>query len=425
MPIKTAIVPAAGEGTRLRPLTLTRSKHMIPVAGKPFIHHVLEQVAEAGIKKAVIVVGYRQDLIRNYLDANAKKIGLKIEYVDQGAPLGTGHAFAKAAESIDDERFIWLSGDNFYPAADLASFIKRGEEEGDCLVGAIEVDEPQKFGVLSVSGERVTSVVEKPERPQSNLANASLYLFDRSVLPLAKGLRKSPRGEYEITDILKILAGRNRLKFQKLSYWKDLGMPWDILDFNHKFLSEMKGEKIASGADVERGATIKGPISIGKGTVIKAGAYIEGPVWIGEDCEIGPNCYIREGTSLGNKTGIGNAVEVKNSVFLGKTNAKHLSYIADSVIGENCNLAAGTITANLRHDKANVRMFVRGLSIDSERRKLGLIMGDNSKTGVHTSIYPGKAIGPNSWTDACSLIDKDVPPGHFWRRDGRLIEIRF
>ncbi len=421
MPIKTAVVLAAGEGTRLRPLTYTRPKLMIPVAGKPFLHHMLAEVAEAGIKRAVVVIGYKGELVKGYLDAHAKEIGLKIEYAWQDKPLGTGHAFAAAANAVKDERFVGMCGDNFYPAKDVAAFVRRAEKEQNFLVGAIEVKEPWRYGIFSVQGERVTRVFEKPANPPSNLANTSLYVFEREMFESARRLSRSPRGEYEITDVLRVLAGRNRLKFHRLSYWKDLGKPWDVLDFNKKFLEGLKG-KIRG--EVRRGAHLEGEVFVGKGAEVLPGAYIQGPVWIGEDCEIGPNCYLRPNVSLGEKTGIGQAVEMKNSVVFGRTNVKHLSYIGDSVIGEGCNIAAGTITANLRHDKGNIKMVIKGELMDTEKKKLGLIMADNSKTGINNSIFSGKCIGPNSWTDVAAVVDRDVPPNSFLKRDGRILEMR-
>ncbi|HSD59015.1 MAG TPA: glucose-1-phosphate thymidylyltransferase, partial [Methanotrichaceae archaeon] len=138
--------------------------------------------------------------------------------------------------------------------------------------------------------------------------------------------------------------------------------------------------------------TLKGAVSVGKETVIMTGAYIEGPVIIGENCKIGPNCYIRPYTCLGNDVRVGNAVEVKNSAIMDGTKIGHLSYVGDSVIGENCNFGAGTICSNLRHDKANIKSYIKGQKVDSGRRKLGAIIGDDVKTGIHTTIYPGAVI---------------------------------
>lgn len=420
--ITTAILLAAGEGTRLRPLTLTRPKHLIPILNRPFIFHLLANLESAGIKRAVLVIGYKDSAIVSAIEEFRKGSALKIEFVRQEKPEGTGQAFAVAKPLIREERFLVLAGDNYYTAEDLSAFLKTAEKTDSYLAGGIPVEEPSRFGIFALAGEKVTGVAEKPQKPQSNLANSSLYLMDQACFGLAAKLTRSPRGEYEITDVLKILAGRNLLSFHRLTYWTDLGNPWDILELSGKLLEGIKG-KIDKGAVVEEGATLKGAVVVGKGTTIRAGSYVEGPVLIGEDCEIGPNCFIRPGTVLGSKTGIGQAVELKNTIVFGSTNIKHLSYAADSIIGENCNLGAGTITANLRHDKRTVKMELNGKVVDSRRKKLGAVIADNSKTGIHCSILPGRTIGPNSWTDSGSVVERNVPPGKLLKRDGTLVDL--
>ena len=159
---------------------------------------------------------------------------------------------------------------------------------------------------------------------------------------------------------------------------------------------------------VEKGATIHGPVHIGKGTIVRAGSYIEGPVFIGENCRIGPNCYIRAHSSIGNDCVIGNATEIKNSILMDGTHCGHLSYVGDSILGENVNLGASTITANLRHDNNNVKSSVKGELVDSGRRKLGVIIGDNVHTGIHTTIYPGRKIWPNQTTLPGQIVTKDI-----------------
>jgi len=422
--IKTVILLGAGEGTRLRPLTFTRPKPIIPILDRPFISHILENLSTAGITKAVFITGYLEEQLIPVAKAECSRLGIKPVFITQDAPLGTGHAFSLARQFVKDERFLCMCADNYYVGEDLQKFVSTGEKTGNYIAGGIRVEDPRRFGVFSLQGKKIVKVVEKPENPPTHFANASLYLFDQSCFSLAEKLEKSPRGEYEITDVLKILAGRDILEFFELSYWTDLGSPWDILDLNSKLLSLEKRGKIHPTAEIEKGATLKGVVFVGKNSVVKSGAYIEGPAFIGEDCTIGPNCFIRSGTVLGKKTKVGNAVEIKNSTFFGDTNISHLSYCADSVVGTGCNFGAGTITANLRHDKGTISVNLNGHRVNSGRRKLGAFIGDNSKTGIHCSIYPGKTIGSNSWTDSASLVDVDVPKGHFLKRDGRLEQLR-
>jgi len=157
---------------------------------------------------------------------------------------------------------------------------------------------------------------------------------------------------------------------------------------------------------VEENVVIKGKVSIGKGTVVRSGAYIVGPVIIGQDCDIGPNCFIRPSTSIGNNCHIGNAVEVKNSIVMNGSKIPHHNYVGDSVIGEKCNLGAGTMIANLRLDKGDITVA----NIDTRRRKLGAIIGDGVETGINTTINVGSVIGSNTFIGPGAIVSGVVLP---------------
>jgi bifunctional UDP-N-acetylglucosamine pyrophosphorylase/glucosamine-1-phosphate N-acetyltransferase len=199
----------------------------------------------------------------------------------------------------------------------------------------------------------------------------------------------SERGEYELTDGLNRLAPHEEIRIITLKSWLEIGRPWDILAANMVMLPDIKP---SISGEIEHGATLSGNVSIGKGTIVRSGSYIVGPVLIGEDCDIGPNCYIRPTTCIGDKVRIGNAVEVKNSAIMNGSKIGHLSYVGDSIIAERCNFGAGTVCSNLRHDKGNIKSFIKGERVDSGRRKLGVVMGDDVMTGINTSIYPGTVI---------------------------------
>ncbi len=162
--------------------------------------------------------------------------------------------------------------------------------------------------------------------------------------------------------------------------------------------------KAVAKAHVEPNATIKGEVTIGKGTIIRNGSYIEGPVVIGENCDIGPNCYIRSSTAIGNHARVGNAVEIKNTIIMEGTHVGHLSYVGDSVIGRRCNFGAGTKVANLRHDGKNIKVKIKSKIIDSGRRKLGVIMGDDVHTGINTSINIGVMIEKGKSTNPGEIV---------------------
>ena len=182
--------------------------------------------------------------------------------------------------------------------------------------------------------------------------------------------------------------------------------PWDLLAANERYVSSLTANRIEG--DVHSSAVIEGIIHVGPGTRILPGVYIEGNVVIGANCKIGPNCYIRGNTSIGDQCHIGQAVEIKNCLILSKTNVGHLSYVGDSVLGENVNFGAGTIVSNLRHDGQNHRSMVNGELINTGRRKFGAIIGDGVHTGIHTAIYPGRKLWPNTSTRPGEIVSKDL-----------------
>lgn len=368
----------------MRPLTASRPKVMLPVAGRPLLEHILLRAKSAGADRAVLVVGYGQDLVRSSF-GDGSRLGMKIEYARQEQQLGTGHALL-AAESLAEERFLVLNGDVLPDEQSLQKMAGGGPS-----VSAIEVDDPRRYGVFTEERGRFLSVVEKSDSPPSRLANAGIYLLERSIFSALRQAPLSPRGEFELTDGLNLLAVQEDLSIIKLNRWLEIGRPWDILSANESLLSDLEPEVLGT---VESGARLNGSVSLGRGSRIMSGAYIEGPVVIGENCKIGPNCYIRPATCLGDNVRVGNAVEVKNSAVMNDSKIGHLSYLGDCVIGEGCNFGAGTVCSNLRHDKSNIKSYIKGKRVDSGRRKLGAIMGDGVMTGINTSIYPGTVIEP-------------------------------
>ncbi|OPY49914.1 MAG: Bifunctional protein GlmU [Methanosaeta sp. PtaU1.Bin112] len=366
----------------MRPLTANQPKVMLPVAGKPLLEHIILRARQAGADRFVLVVGYGAKSVRSFF-GDGSRLGVKIDYADQDRQLGTGHALMAAQEKAED-RFLVLNGDVLPDEASLKEMAR-----GSTAVSAIEVEDPRRYGVFLAEEGRFKSVVEKSARPPSNLANAGIYLLKRSIFEAMRSAPLSERGEYELTDGLNLLALQEEIRIITLKSWLEIGRPWDILAANEIMLRDIK--PIISGK-VEAGATLSGNVSIGQGTIVRSGAYIVGPALIGQNCDIGPNCYIRPTTCIGDRVRIGNAVEVKNSAIMNDSKIGHLSYVGDSIIGDRCNFGAGTICSNLRHDKGNIKSFIKGERVDSGRRKLGVIMADGVMTGINTSIYPGTVI---------------------------------
>jgi bifunctional UDP-N-acetylglucosamine pyrophosphorylase/glucosamine-1-phosphate N-acetyltransferase len=188
--------------------------------------------------------------------------------------------------------------------------------------------------------------------------------------------------------------------------WIDIGRPWDLLEAN-RWALKRRDHKVYGF--VENGAHLVGPVTVAETARIRSGAYIEGPALIDEESDIGPNCYIRPYTSIGKKARVGNACEIKNSIIMDNVHIGHLSYVGDSIIGENCNLGAGTITANYRLDGGTIKMVVKDRVVDSGRTKLGAVLGDDVKAGINALFMPGIKVGCNSQIGPGVIVYRDVP----------------
>lgn len=406
-----AVILTAGEGTRMRPLTTTRPKTMLITGGKPLIQYNIESLRDAGIKDITLVVGYKREVIEEYF-GDGSEYGVKINYAIQDGQLGTAHAIA-SAEKFIDESFIVLNGDIIVSYDLIRNLIEkyatRTSNKVKSVLTLIEVDNPSNYGIVSILNDKIIEIIEKPEKESapSNLANAGIYLFSTEIFDAIRETELSERGEYEITDSLKIELekGYEILGLISREPWMDVGRPWELLKCNQDFLSKME-ENIQG--EIEDNVTIRGPLHLGKNSIIRSGCYIDGPVFIGDNCDVGPNTYLRPNACLCNNVDVGNAVEIKNSVIMDGTNVNHLSYVGDSVIGFNCNLGAGTNLANLRFDDKHVKVTVKNERIDSGLRKLGAIFGDDVKTGINTSVNPGVKIGNGSFINAGCVIYQDI-----------------
>lgn len=393
-----AVILCAGKGTRLLPLTENKPKPMLPVGGKPILEYIINKV-ENLVDNIYLVVKYKKDMIIDYFRDHPK-----ITFVEQGAIDGTGYALLSARNYLGDE-FLVINGDIIFED-DLSGILSY-----ENAMGLVEVENPENFGVVLLDREgNVVEIEEKPKNPKSNLINGGVYKFQSDVLDILEDLEPSERGEVELTDAIKELIKERRIKGVKLKgYWNDIGRPWDLLDSNRHIL---KGIKREIKGDIGKNVVIEGNVIVEEGAVIKHNSVIEGPAVIKSGAVVGPLAYIRPYTVLMENTFVGNSSEIKNSIVMRGTKIPHLSYVGDSIIGENCNFGCNTITANLRFDDKPVKVNIKGKVVESVR-KLGVIMGDNVKTGVQVSFMPGVKVGSNSWIGPNLLVDRDVEPSTF------------
>ncbi len=388
-----AVVLAAGEGTRMRPLTANLPKPLLPVAGKPFLRHTLEALRVAGVSEAAILIGWQGHRIRESF-GDGEALGLSIAYEEQTERLGTAHAIGCMRAHVDGP-FLSVNGDVVVSGDAMAAMTAHHRAVRGPVMALAEVPDPRAFGVVEMDDGKVVGLEEKPRRPKSNLINAGIYIFDKDIFPLIDKTAKSPRGEYEITDTIRALMdAQDVYGFRIPGDWIDVGRPWDLLRANAALLAPLKG---TNHGDVDSGATLVGEVAVEEDARVRKGAYIEGPTIIGAGSEIGPNCYVRPATSIGPKARVGSACEVKNSILMASAHAPHQNYVGDSILGERCNLGAGTKVANLRLDEAPIKVVWRGVEVDTGLRKLGVIMGDDVKVGINASIDAGTIIGEESF----------------------------
>lgn len=405
-----AVIIAAGRAERLRPLTSTKPKQLIPIGGKPQLEWLLKGVAEAGIGDVLVVTHYMEEKIKARF-GDGSELGVNLRYTSQREMLGTGDAFRYAEKFAAGEDFIGMNGDLYLSPGILKEVVKN-HRKGGLTVTGLERD-PYLYGALKLRGDKVEGILEKPApgTAPSNVTNAGIYVFPPGIFDAIKTTKLSPRGEYEVTESVNNLIASGvpaRVHMLDEGDWLDIGHPWHVLEANTRALARL--ESSIEGT-VEEGAHMQGTVYVHPTARIRSGVYIEGPVYIGPDCDVGPNNYIRAGTTLVGGNRIGASCEVKNTIVMEKGAIPHLSYVGDSIIGERCNLGAGTITANLRFDHKNVMMTIKDKRVDTGHRKLGIVMGDDCQTGVNVSFHPGVKVGAGAWIAPDVTVDKDVPEG--------------
>ena len=350
------IILHGGHGTRLRPLTHTGPKQLLPIANKPMSEYGLDAIRDCGISDiAIIIGGTGSNKVKEYYGSGSK-FNVRITYIEQESPKGIAHAINLCKEFIGDEKFLVFLGDNIIqkPINNIAR--KFESSDNDALILLCEVENPERFGIADVKDDKITKIMEKPKDPPTNFAVTGIYFLTPKIFDIFTRLKPSWRNELEITDALQILLEeKNKIAFEMITdYWKDTGTPQDIIHANMVILKKMtpyfKGKK---ANDV----VIKGNVMVGDETIIGSGVEIEGPAIIGNNCVIDTDSRIGPNTSIGNNSKI-RKCNIENSIIMSNCEIDSNVNIKDSIIAFNSD-----IRTNLENKTEKIFLLGEGTRI--------------------------------------------------------------
>jgi len=331
------IILHGGHGTRLRPLTHTGPKQLLPIANKPMSEYCLNAIRDCGISEIAIIIGGigSNKVIEYYGDGS--KFNVKITYIKQESPQGIAHAINLCREFIGDDKFLVFLGDNIIQKS-VNNIAKKFEvSDSDALILLCEVENPERFGIADVKGNKILKIMEKPKNPPTNFAVTGIYFLTPKIFDIFSRLKPSWRNELEITDALQILLEeKNKIDFEMITdYWKDTGTPEDIIHANSVILENMTAY---SKGIIEQNVQISGTVMIEENSIIKSNSKICGPVIIGENCIIESNTIIGSNTSIGNNV-ILNGCEISNSIIMNDCKINGKLHIKNSIISFNSKIS--------------------------------------------------------------------------------------
>lgn len=387
------IILAGGESSRFFPFDKLH-KSFFKLAGKTILERTVESIKKTDPKDIIVVLGSK-----NFEEEKAICSQINafegIKYVSQGKALGQADAILSAEEHIDGNFFV-VNAQQF-DFDDLASDFLNKFDEGDytAVLGSAETETPNKYGILSFNGDKVSGVVEKPKigTEPSNRRLVGIYLFSPEFL---KELRRTEISEYSLETALNKIAKEDKIAAVNINNKPpSLKYPWDILTVKDLILSNLKSE-IHKEVKIEKTAIIRGDnVFIDKGAHVCDFSIIEGPAYVGENAVVGAYCQVRGGSVLEKGSQVERYTDLKNS-YIGENTHIHSGFVGDSVIGANVRIGAEFVSANKRLDRGSVHAIVKAEKVDTGRTNLGVIIGDNVKVGIRVSTMPGAIVAANS-----------------------------
>ncbi len=332
-----ALIASGGRGTRLRPITHTQNKHLIPIANKPILYYAIEAAVDAGIKEIGIVHTADSTEVPDYV-GDGSKWGVKITYIPQEKPGGLAQVVMLAEKFVNGDHFVFYLGDNM-----VVGGIKRYIEEFqrskcNCWLTLSKVKDPERFGVPEIKNHRIVGVVEKPKKPKSQYAVAGIYIYDKHIFEACRAIKPSKRGELEISDAHQYLIDKGfNIGYSEITgWWKDTGKPHDLLEANRLILDNIESSTRGS---VDEKSSVLGKVIVEEGAKI-IDSVVRGPVIIGKNCVI-EESYIGPFTAVGNNTVIRKS-EVEYSIILRDCKILNVGIrIEGSILGNDVEVVQG------------------------------------------------------------------------------------
>jgi glucose-1-phosphate thymidylyltransferase len=333
-----ALIASGGRGTRLRPITHTQNKHLIPIANKPILHYAIEAAIDAGIKDIAIVHTADSDEVPRAI-GDGSRWGARITYIPQAVPGGLSQVVALSEKFMGKDKFIFYLGDNMVVGG-VKRFVDEFENSGcNCFLTLAKVKDPERFGVPEIKDGRIVSVEEKPKKPKSSFAVSGIYLYDSCIFEAVKAIRPSGRGELEISDAHQYLIDKGyKVGYAEITgWWKDTGKPSDLLEANRLVLDNITS--VVHG-EVDGHSTISGKVIVEKGARI-VNSVVRGPAIIGENCVI-EDSYVGPFTAIGNNTLIRKS-EVEYSIILRDCKIINIGIrLEGSILGNDVEVVEGS-----------------------------------------------------------------------------------
>lgn len=399
----TAVILAAGQSSRMYPLADKAHKSMIRIMGKPILFYTIEALRKSGIHNLVVVVD-EENSVREYF-GNGQKFGVSIKYAVQSKPEGMGDALLACKDHIKTDFFL-LHASHLDVDIFVEDLLKTKRKNIKGVMIATRKKSGRMQGVFKLSGKKVVEIVEKPKTGEepSDMRVVGIYFFEKDFL---YELEKTPKEHYRLEKAISNYAKVNHVEIVEVD--KDtvsLKYPWDLLGVKNYLFKHIK-RHISSKSNIAESAEIIGEVIVDDGVKIMEGVGIKGPAFIGKNVTIGNNALLRNGVDIEEECVIGGYMEVKNSIFM-KNSTTHSGFIGDSVIGENCKIAAQFCTGNLRLDRKIVKSVVRNEETETGLKYLGVIVGRGTNIGIRVATMPGVIIGKNSIIGPSTIIMKNV-----------------